>query len=105
MNLLFVCNQNQNRSKTAEHIFKNKFNTKSAGLYNKKPVTEKQLSWSDVIIVMEDEQRSEIAKRFPKQYLQKRILSLDIPDVYQFNNHKLIKSLKLKVNEYKELLT
>jgi len=102
-NVLFVCNQNQNRSKTAEIIFKNKFNTKSAGLYNTNPVTAKQISWGDVILVMEEEQRSELAKRFPKQYIQKRILSLDIPDVYKFNDQKLIKSLQYKIKKYSHL--
>jgi len=97
MNVLFICNQNLNRSKTAEQVFKGKFKTKSAGLYNEKPVTEKQLSWADVILVMEDSQRSEIAKRFPKQYIKKRILSLDIPDVYHYNHPELIKALNSKV--------
>lgn len=105
MNLLFICNQNQNRSKTAEELFRDKFKTKSAGLYCQKPVKEKEISWADVVIVMEEEQRSEISKRFPKQYLQKRILSLDIPDVYNYNNPKLIKELKARMAEYKEVLT
>jgi len=64
MKVLFICNQNQNRSKTAEHLFKKKFEAKSAWLYNAKPVTKKQLSWAGVIIVMEDAQRVEIVKRF-----------------------------------------
>ena len=98
MKVLFVCNQNQNRSKTAEEVFKGRFKTKSAGLYNSKPVTEKQLSWADVIIVMEDIQRAEISKRFPEQYLQKRVLSLEIPDVYHYNQPELIEVLKSKVN-------
>lgn len=34
MNILFICNQNQNRSKTAAELFKGKFKIKSAGLYN-----------------------------------------------------------------------
>ena len=54
MKVLFICNQNQNRSKTAEELFKNKFLTKSAGLFNEQPVTEKQLSWADTIVVMEE---------------------------------------------------
>lgn len=98
MKILFICNQNQNRSKTAEDVFKGRFKTKSAGLYNKKPVTAKQLSWADVVVVMEDIQRAEIAKRFPKQYLQKRIISLDIPDVYHYNQPELIDVLKSKVH-------
>ena len=99
MKVLFICNQNQNRSKTAEDIFKGRFQTKSAGLYNGKPVTEKQLSWADLVVVMEDAQRSEIAKRFPNEYMQKRVLSLDIPDVYHYNQPELINILKSKVNE------
>lgn len=99
MKVLFICNQNQNRSKTAEEVFKNKFETKSAGLFNEKPVTVRQISWADVIVVMEDFQREEIAKRFPKQYMQKRILSLNVPDVYYYNQPELVNLLKSKVNE------
>ncbi len=99
MNVLFICNQNLNRSKTAEHIFKGKFQTKSAGLYNSRPVNERQLSWADVVIVMEDAQRSELAKRFPRQYMQKRILSLDIPDIYNYGQPELVNALKSKVDE------
>jgi len=105
MKILFVCNQNENRSKTAENIFETKFNTKSAGLYNQKPVTKSQISWADVVIVMEEDQRSEISKRFPKQYIQKRVLSLEIPDVYKYGDTKLIKSLKSKMKEYSDVLT
>lgn len=99
MNVLFICNQNLNRSKTAEHIFKERFKTRSAGLYNNKPVDEKQLSWADVVVVMEDAQRSELAKRFPKQYMQKRILSLGIPDIYNYGQPELVNALKSKVDE------
>ena len=84
MNVLFICNQNLNRSRTAEELFSSRFHTKSAGLYNEKPLTEKQLSWADVVVVMEDEQRSEIASRFPSQYMKKRILSARIPDIYAY---------------------
>jgi len=104
MNVLFVCNQNQNRSKTAEEIFKDKFNTKSAGLYNSRPVTEKEISWADTIIVMEEAQRGEIARRFPKQYMLKRILSLDIPDIYSYNQPGLIEALNTKIDELFEPL-
>lgn len=102
--ILFICNQNKHRSKTAEHIFKHKFDTRSAGLYNPKPVTMKEISWADAVIVMEEGQRSEIAQRFPKLYLQKRILSLDIPDVYDYGDSKLIKILENKMKENIPLL-
>jgi len=105
MKVLFICNQNQNRSKTAECIFKDKFTVKSAGLYNSEPVTKSQLSWADIIVVMEDNQRHELSLRFPKQYLQKRIISLNIPDIYSFNQPELIQSLKSKMAESFEPLT
>jgi len=99
MKIYFVCNQNQNRSKTAEQLFKDRFQTRSGGLYNQNPVSKKDLSWANTIIVMEDQQRSEIAKRFPSIYIQKRILSLDIPDIYKFNQPELIQILKSKITE------
>lgn len=103
--LLFICNQNENRSKTAELLFKKKYIAKSAGLFNEKPVTEKQLEWADIIFVMEESQRSEIAKRFPKIYLKKQIICLDVPDVYKFNQSELIILLKNKTNDIFNLLT
>ncbi|MBI4016739.1 MAG: phosphotyrosine protein phosphatase [Candidatus Aenigmarchaeota archaeon] len=99
MNVLFICNQNQNRSKTAEELFKGSFATRSAGLYNEHPVTEKQMDWADTIVVMEDNQRAELARRFPNLYLQKQILSLDIPDVYSYQQADLVLLLKSKVAE------
>ena len=105
MNLLFICNQNKHRSKTAEELFRGKFNTKSAGLFNAKPISEKELRWADVVMVMEEEQRHELAKRFPTLYLQKRILSLNIPDNFGYNNARLRDLLKEKVEEYSELFS
>ncbi|MBI3051207.1 hypothetical protein HYY74_02010 [Candidatus Woesearchaeota archaeon] len=45
MNVLFICNQNRNRSKTAEMLFKAPYTTRSAGLYNEKPVTEAEIGY------------------------------------------------------------
>lgn len=99
MRILFICNQNLNRSKTAEDIFKDRFETKSAGLYNDNPVSEEQLSWADIVIVMEDIQRKELSERFPKLYLKKQILSLNIPDTFFYGQPELITVLKSKVSE------
>lgn len=86
----------------AEKLFRNKYETKSAGLYNKNPVSKRQIEWADLIIVMEDGQRSEIAKRFPSLYMQKRILSLGIPDVYSYRDLELINILGRKMIEVVE---
>ena len=105
MKILFVCNQNKNRSKTAELLFKEKFDTRSAGLYCAKRISEKELIWSDLIIVMEEEQRHEIARRFPKQYLQKRILCWDVPDEYSFNQSALVNLLCKRMDSSMELVS
>ena len=99
MKLLFLCNQGQNRSKTAAQIFADRFETESAGLYSNNPVSVSQLRGADTIIVMEQRHRSEIATRFPEIYLQKRILSLAIPDIYRFNQPELVSLLKSRLAE------
>ncbi len=98
MKLLFVCNQNMHRSKTAEQLFKDNYNTKSAGLYNENPVEKSDISWADTILVMDDEQRKELSVRFPELYLKKQVLSLDIPDVFSFNQPELVEMLKERMN-------
>ena len=103
MKILFICNQNENRSKTAEELFKTRFKTRSAGLFNENPVTSKELNWADIVVVMDDFQRSEIAKRFPKDYLKKRILSLNVPDNYYYKQPELVDVLKSRMNEFEEL--
>lgn len=67
-------------------------------------MTKKELEWADVVFVMEEEQRHELAKRFPAEYLRKRILNLDIPDIYTFNQPILAKLLERKVRDYDGLL-
>jgi predicted protein tyrosine phosphatase len=97
MKVLFVCNQNIHRSKTAEQLFKGRFETRSAGLFNDTPLDEEKLKWADIVAVMEDRQRKEIAERFPSLYLRKKIVCLDIPDMYHYNQPELIRLLNERV--------
>jgi len=99
MNILFICNQGENRSKTAAQLFCRRFQTASAGLYSDTPVTQSQLGQAHVIIVMEEKQRAEIAKRFPLIYMQKQILVLDIPDIYRYKQPALVQLLKSRVSK------
>ena len=99
MNILFICNQGKNRSKTAAEIFSEEFQTASAGLYGDTPVTQSQLSQARVIMVMEEKHRAEIAKRFPLIYMQKQILVLDIPDIYRYGQPALAQLLKSRVSK------
>ncbi len=94
MDILFLCSQNANHSKTAEDYFKERFNTASASLFNDTPVTKAHLEWADTIAVIEEHQRSELAIRFPDTYLQKRILNMDIPDIFRRDQPELLEILK-----------
>ncbi|MBI4151057.1 phosphotyrosine protein phosphatase [Candidatus Woesearchaeota archaeon] len=98
MHVLFLCNQGQHRAPTAAKLFSVRFETRSAGLYSDSPVTETQLAWADVIAVMEDEQRIELGKRFPKLYLAKKIVTLHISDTYAYGSSELIAALQAKAD-------
>lgn len=99
MNLLFICNANLHRSPTGAEIFKDKYLTNSAGIGElaKVSLNKKLLEWADIVFVMENWMRTEIAEEFPKEYMQKKIVSLDIPDVYSYMQPELVKLLKEKV--------
>ena len=96
MKLLFICNANLHRSVTAEEIFKDRFDTKSAGLdpIAKQQLTKIELEWADTVFVMEDWMRTKISEDFPKEYMMKKIINLDIPDVYSYMQPKLVEMLK-----------
>lgn len=54
---------------------------KSVGLYNDKLLTEVELCWADLVVVMEDHQKIEMGKKFPKYYIQKRRVCLSVSDI------------------------
>lgn len=98
--ILFVCNQGKNRSRTAEEMFKGEYDTRSASLYNpEKPVMREMIEWADTIVVFEDAQAREIEKRFPKETREKQVISLDIPDVYDYNVFSLVEALRKAMDE------
>jgi len=102
MNILFVCNQNEHRSPTAECIFKDHEGVcvRSAGLYDGSKVLldRKLLEWADVVFVMEEEQKEEIKQRFPE--CRKNIIVLDIPDIYSYMDERLIILLKERTKQF-----
>ena len=85
--VLFVCNQGKNRSKTAAfHL-----GGSSKGFYV--DLTAKDLAWADLVITFEDRLRFAIGEKFPKEYLSKKILVWDIPDIYAYGDKTLIKEI------------
>lgn len=98
MRILFVCNQGKHRSKTAQDLYKG---SDSAGIYSEEnPLTKQKILKADLIVTMEEHQRSYIAEHFPKEYLLKRIVCLEIEDVYQYNNEELKKLIYKKLERY-----
>jgi predicted protein tyrosine phosphatase len=93
MNKLFVCNQGKYRSRTAANIFGGKF----AGVFVN--LKKEDLEWADIVYVFEERQRSEIGRLFPEEYLKKRILNLEIPDVYGYMDRKLVDLLRGKLKK------
>jgi len=97
MRLLFVCNQGRHRSRTAAELLMKEHETRYRGVYDN-PLTADDLVWADVVLVMEEHQRSAIAQRFPTQYLRSRILVLDVQDVYSYGQPELIELLRERIN-------
>lgn len=101
--VLFVCRVNRMRSLTAEHLFSNdpRFEVKSAGVKDtaRVPVTRELLEWADYILVMEKSHRNKIREKYEDIYQNKRIINLEIPDIYPYMDERLQNLLKIKMNE------
>lgn len=101
-NILVVCGKNKRRSRTAEYIFKNdqRFNIRSAGLSPRsdRKISENDLNWADLVLVMETDHRSKIKEIY--RYLQlPKMEVLNIADDYEYLDEELIQILNDKVNE------
>lgn len=104
--LLFVCTANQHRSRTAEDCFRRNpdYEVRSAGTDvlpddpDEQPLTRALLDWADIVFVMEPYHREAIEERFPGHL--KRIVVLDIDDVYYRGEPQLINLLEKRVKEY-----
>ena len=97
-NVLFVCNMNRFRSRTAEDLYKNdsRFSVKSAGIFPdaRQPVTKELIEWADYVVAMEEVQKAFMEASFPDETLHKPIIILQIPDMFDYMNPELIKILK-----------
>ncbi|SEI46062.1 Predicted protein tyrosine phosphatase [Dyadobacter sp. SG02] len=105
-NFLVICGKNKRRSRTAEYIFKNdqRFNIRSAGLspQSNRKISEGDLNWADIALVMENDHKSKIRKLYDHLDLPP-IQVLDIPDEYEFMDEELIEILTTKINTLLEL--
>ena len=104
MKLLFVCSENRLRSPTAEAVFSEYEGVEAIGAGTnhdaETPVSGDLVEWADTILVMEKSHRNKISKKFKEQLKGKKLVVLDIPDVYECMDPVLIKLLKAKVPKY-----
>jgi len=100
--ILFVCTANIDRSPTAEDLLKGKdgFEVISVGTWAKarKSISENLIDWADLILVMEERHKEAVLTLKPES--EKKIIVLDIPDVYLRDDLKLVKLLKTKLSYY-----
>lgn len=106
--VLFVCTANQQRSPTAEELYKNdpRFTVDSAGISTLfgRSVTKKRLKWADIVVAMEQRHEDAIRHGFPDLAAQKPFLVLGIPDVYQYMEPELQEEIKTRFEKvYAEL--
>ena len=102
--VLFVCSQNRLRSPTAEHVFADHpgIQCASAGTNQdaEVPITAELVEWADVILVMERRHQAKLRARFQRQLKGRRLVSLDIPDEYEFMDPGLVALLKARVPQF-----
>jgi len=96
--ILFICGKNLRRSPTAEAVYRNdpRVEVRSAGVSEKSRhrVTEKDLLWADLVVVMERKHKTRITEAFAHLENLPRIESLDIPDEYDFMDGELVELLQ-----------
>ncbi|MEP6343281.1 MAG: phosphotyrosine protein phosphatase [Maricaulaceae bacterium] len=98
MNILFICSRNQWRSPTGELVWKKRsgFSVRSAGTSPRagRTVNAKDISWADIIFVMEQKHKDRLRASFPSQTKYAKVTVLDIPDDYQYADPELIALIK-----------
>ena len=100
--VLFVCTGNMDRSPTAESLLKGKegFEVKSAGtwMHARNRISKALIDWADLIFVMESYHKDAILSITPEA--ERKIIILDIPDVYRRNDPELVDILKKKLAKH-----
>ncbi|MFK7776982.1 MAG: hypothetical protein QM501_02510 [Gimesia sp.] len=102
--VLFLCSKNKLRSPTAEAIFSDVegWEVYSAGISNdaEVKVSAEDIVWADYIFVMEKTHKKKLSNKFGWAIRKQRVISLDIPDDYEYMDEKLIEILQLKVPRF-----
>jgi predicted protein tyrosine phosphatase len=101
LHVLFVCSRNRWRSPTAEKLFSGQadLNVRSRGLArsSRRRLTDADLSWADLVFVMEDEHRVRLVEQHRDALGERPVHVLDIADEYGFMDPELVEILTAAV--------
>jgi predicted protein tyrosine phosphatase len=100
--ILFVCSRNRLRSPTAERVFADRAETDSAGLASDADVVLEpdQLRWADLVVVMEKAHRRLLTRRYSRHLAGARVVSLDIPDDFDYMQPELVELLERRMARF-----
>ncbi len=102
MRVLFICARNRRRSPTAEAVIGALpgVETDSAGVQPDADVVVSldQIEWAELIVVMENRHRRALQSRFGSHLRARRIVSLAIPDDYDFMDPALVDLIVKRVS-------
>ncbi len=101
LRVLFVCALNQWRSPTAEHLYRTdaRLEVRSAGIRAdaRRRVSKSDLTWADVVFVMDREQKHWIQAQFRSVELPE-IRILEVPDEFEYMDPRLQAALRAAVD-------
>ena len=105
MKVLFVCTQNLLRSPTAEALYRERpgLEVRSAGIAPdaRVPVTEELLQWAETTFAMDEGHRLYLQTHFFSAWGgAKRIVCLDVPDIFHYMDPELVLILTEKLRPY-----
>ncbi|MBS0633179.1 MAG: protein tyrosine phosphatase [Verrucomicrobia bacterium] len=105
--LLFLCSRNQWRSPTAEALFRDHpvYEASSAGTENgaRIKVTAGHIGWADIVFCMEKAHAARVNERFAAELGDKPLITLRIPDDYEFMDPALIDLLRTELSAHLDL--
>jgi len=106
--VLFLCHYNRKRSATAERVFAKdpSLDVRSAGTSGEAmvQVNARMLEWADIVFIMDDDQRRDLARMFPDVPAASRAVILNIKDDYHFLDPALVEMLRDRVTPHLDRL-
>lgn len=100
-----MCSAGLLRSPTVAWILSNEpfnFNTRAVGSTKSHaliPIDEVHIHWADLIVFVEPEVHEEVWRVFQKELANKFVLMLQLPDMYEFRDPRLVELATEQLHE------